>query len=197
MLSGDRSIWEHLSTSKNKAQPLILGCLMGGNILYHKPLFVCIQGQWNNSQKSVKFHHFQFFMPLHRMMPGAYSFLIFRMCVLGYMCTCKCMYILLYECVYICTYIHTYVPDPVRLRLRHLYQVEFGSFIVRYPTVGASVDTFLVSVCLFFFCLTPIWSNRLLCQLHEIYLSNFLWLMYTNGGHIISNCLIFSGHIWC
>ena len=35
--------------------------------------------------------------------------------------------------------VHTYVHDPVRLRLRHLYQVEFCSFIVRYPTVGASV----------------------------------------------------------
>ena len=33
----------------------------------------------------------------------------------------------------------TYVRDPVRLRLRHLYQVEFCSFIVRYPTAGASV----------------------------------------------------------
>ena len=31
------------------------------------------------------------------------------------------------------------VHDPVRLRLRHLYQVEFCSFIVRYPIVGASV----------------------------------------------------------
>ena len=31
------------------------------------------------------------------------------------------------------------VHDPVRLRLRHLYQVEFCSFIVRYPTAGASV----------------------------------------------------------
>ena len=31
------------------------------------------------------------------------------------------------------------VRDPVRLRLRHLYQVEFCSFIVRYPTAGASV----------------------------------------------------------
>ena len=32
-----------------------------------------------------------------------------------------------------------YVRDPVKLRLRHLYQVEFCSFIVRYPTAGASV----------------------------------------------------------
>ena len=45
------------------------------------------------------------------------------------------MYVLLYECVYI----RTYVRDPVRLRLRHLYQVEFCSFIVMYPTAGASV----------------------------------------------------------
>ena len=35
-------------------------------------------------------------------------------------------------------YIHVliYVRDPVRLRLRHLYQIEFCSFIVRYPTAG-------------------------------------------------------------
>ena len=36
-------------------------------------------------------------------------------------------------------YIHTYICDPVRLWLRHLYQVEFCSFVVRYPTAGASV----------------------------------------------------------
>ena len=36
-------------------------------------------------------------------------------------------------------YIHTYIHDPIRLRLRHLYQVEFCSFTVRYPTAGASV----------------------------------------------------------
>ena len=30
----------------------------------------------------------------------------------------------------------SYVRDPVRLGLRHLYQVEFCSFIVTYPTVG-------------------------------------------------------------
>ena len=41
------------------------------------------------------------------------------------------MYVLLYEC--------GYIRDPVRLRLRHLYQVELCSFIVRYPTVGASM----------------------------------------------------------
>ena len=54
-----------------------------------------------------------------------------RMCIL--------MYVLLYECVYVCTYVHTYVRDPVRLGLRHLYLVEFCSFLVRYPTAGASV----------------------------------------------------------
>ena len=39
-----------------------------------------------------------------------------------------------------------YIRDPVRLGLRHLYQVEFCSYIVRYPTAGALVycDTFLV-----------------------------------------------------
>ena len=36
-------------------------------------------------------------------------------------------------------YVHTYIRDPVKLRLRHLYQVEFCSFMVRYPTAGASV----------------------------------------------------------
>ena len=35
-------------------------------------------------------------------------------------------------------YVCTYVRDPVRLRLRHLYQAEFCSFIVRYPR-GASM----------------------------------------------------------
>ena len=71
-------------------------------------------------------------MPLHRMMPGAYSFSVFRMCIHGYVCTCVQMYILLNECVYVRTI-------TVRLRLRHLYQVEFCSLIVRYPTAGASV----------------------------------------------------------
>ena len=36
-------------------------------------------------------------------------------------------------------YIRTYVCDPVRLWLRHLYQVEICSFIVRFPTAEASV----------------------------------------------------------
>ena len=35
--------------------------------------------------------------------------------------------------------VFTYVHDPVRLRLRHLYQVESCNFIVRYSTAGASV----------------------------------------------------------
>ena len=69
---------------------------------------------------------YHIFMPPHQMMPGAYSFSVFRtnirpvrMCVR--------------------TYIYLYVRDPVRLRLRHLYQVEFCSFIVKYLTAGASV----------------------------------------------------------
>ena len=49
-----------------------------------------------------------------------------------YVGTCIRIYILQYECVYI----YTYVRDPVRLRFRHLYQVKFCSFIVRYPTAG-------------------------------------------------------------
>ena len=48
---------------------------------------------------------------------------------------CVWMYILLYKCVYVCMYIW----DPVGLRLRHLYQVEFCSFIVRYHTAEASL----------------------------------------------------------
>ena len=44
----------------------------------------------------------------------------------------------------------TYVCDPVRLRFRHLYQVEFCSFIVRYPTAGASVYCGHISSCFFF-----------------------------------------------
>ena len=42
--------------------------------------------------------------------------------------------------------VRTYIRDPVRLRLRHLYQVELCSFIVRYPTAGhpCTVDTILV-----------------------------------------------------
>ena len=59
-------------------------------------------------------------MPPHRMMPGAYSFSVIHTWVRAY------------ECVY--------EHDPVRLRIRHLYQVEFCSFIVRYLTAGASVS---------------------------------------------------------
>ena len=55
------------------------------------------------------------------------------------------MYVLLIECVYVRTYIHTYVRDTVRLRLRHLYQVEFCSFIVKYHRGHpCTLDTFLV-----------------------------------------------------
>ena len=35
-----------------------------------------------------------------------------------------------------CTYVHIYIHDPVRLRLRHLYQAEFSSFIVRLIQEG-------------------------------------------------------------
>ena len=59
------------------------------------------------------------------MMLGAYSFSVFRTWVRAY------------ECISFC--IHVYVRDPVRLRLRHLYQVEFCIFIVGYPTAEASV----------------------------------------------------------
>ena len=45
------------------------------------------------------------------------------------------MYVRLYGYVYICMY----VRDPVRLRLRHLYQVVFCSFIVKYLAAGVSV----------------------------------------------------------
>ena len=63
----------------------------------------------------------------------AYSFSVFRTCVHGYVRMCAQMYVLLYQCVYVHTYVHTfiqkdihsYVRDPVRLRLRHLHQVEF------------------------------------------------------------------------
>ena len=65
-------------------------------------------------------------------MPGAYSFFGFP-----YVGTCMHAYKCMSFCMNVCTCVHTYVRDPVRLR--HLYQVEFGSFIVRYPTAGASV----------------------------------------------------------
>ena len=50
-----------------------------------------------------------------------------------------CMWVRAYKCTSFCTNVCRYVCDPVRLRLRHLYQVEFCSFIVRYPTAGACV----------------------------------------------------------
>ena len=62
-------------------------------------------------------------MPPHRMMPGAYSFYVFRTCLRPS----------------VRMFVRTYVRDPVRLRLRHLHQVELCSFIVRYPTAGAAV----------------------------------------------------------
>ena len=44
-------------------------------------------------------------------------------------------------------FLSTYVRDPVSLRLRHLYQVEFYSFIIRYPLAGASVYCEHISSC--------------------------------------------------
>ena len=72
-----------------------------------------------------------FIMPPHWMMPGAYSFSVFSKWVYGYECTSFC--------TNVCTYVHMCICDPVRLRLRHLYQVEFCSYIGRYPIAGASV----------------------------------------------------------
>ena len=81
-------------------------------------------------------------MPLHRMMLGAYSFSVFHTCIRGYMRTN------VRPSVRMC--VHRYVRDPVRLGLRHLYQVEFCSFIVRYPTAGASVYCGHISSLFFF-----------------------------------------------
>ena len=50
------------------------------------------------------------------MMPGAYSFPVFRTSVRGYVRTN------VRPSVRMC--VRTYVRDPVRLRLRYLYQVE-------------------------------------------------------------------------
>ena len=80
------------------------------------------------------------FMPLHRMMPGH---IVFRFSV----------HVCAYECMSVCTNVCTYIRDPVRLRLRYLYQVEVCSFIVRYPTAGASVyrghiSSFFLIACL-------------------------------------------------
>ena len=41
---------------------------------------------------------------------------------------------LLFSFLYVHINVCPSVRDPVRLRLRHLYQVEFCSFMVRYPT---------------------------------------------------------------
>ena len=49
------------------------------------------------------------------------------------------MWVRAYKCTSVCTNVCTYLLDPVRLRLRQKYQVEFCSFIVRYPTAGASL----------------------------------------------------------
>ena len=64
-----------------------------------------------------------FYAPASDDAGGAYSFSV---SVSSYVGTCVRMYTLLYD-------------DPVRLGLRHLHQVEFYSFIVRYPTAGASM----------------------------------------------------------
>ena len=69
------------------------------------------------------------------MVLGAFSFLVFRMWVCVYECT-SFTNVCTYVCMYVCD---MYIYDPVRPRLRHLYQIEFCSFIVRYPTAGASV----------------------------------------------------------
>ena len=61
--------------------------------------------------------------------------IVFRFSVHGYVHT----NILLSVQMYVCTRTYRYIRDPVRLRLRHLYQVEFCSFIVGYFTLGASV----------------------------------------------------------
>ena len=63
------------------------------------------------------------------MMAEGGGHIVFLFSVGAYVGTCVRMYVLWYKCV----------RDPVRLRLRHLYQVEFCSFIVRYPTAGASM----------------------------------------------------------
>ena len=59
-------------------------------------------------------------------------------------------------------YVRTYVRDPVRLK--HLYQVEFCSFIVRYPTVGASVYCGHISSFIFISRIIPLSFVQLLGQ---------------------------------
>ena len=61
--------------------------------------------------------------------------IVFRFSVRECVCTNVCLSVRM--CVH--TYVRAYVRDSVGLRLRHLYHVEFCSFIVRYPTAGASV----------------------------------------------------------
>ena len=75
-------------------------------------------------------------MPPHWMMLGAYSFFCFP-----YVRTWVCAYVRtnVRQSVQMCVCTCTYIRDPVRLRLRHLYLVEFCSFIVRYPTAGTSM----------------------------------------------------------
>ena len=52
-------------------------------------------------------------MPPHRMMPGH---IVFRFCVRGY--------VRMNERPSVRMCVRMYIRDPVRLRLRHLYQVE-------------------------------------------------------------------------
>ena len=72
------------------------------------------------------------------------------------------MWVRAYECMSLCTNVCMYLCDPVRLRLRHLYQVEFCSFIVRYPTGGASVYCgHISSSCLLSSKTSPLWQRCL------------------------------------
>ena len=59
-------------------------------------------------------------MPPHRMMPGEYSFWVFRTWVCAYVC------MNVRPSVQMCVrmYVHMYVRDPVGPRLRYMYQVE-------------------------------------------------------------------------
>ena len=91
-----------------------------------------------------------------------------------------------FECMSVCTnvcmYIHTYVYDPVRLRLRHLYQVEFCSFIVRYPTKGASVYCGHISSSYFF-------TKTYGCSLEEALLMN-THNISLGGGWVVRRCCV-------
>ena len=86
------------------------------------------------------------FMPPHRMMPGAYSFSVLRTCVHGFMRRCTNVRPSVRMCVRM--YVHTYVRDPVRLRLRHLYQVKCLREDEDGPGWGhlCHIDTFLVVI---------------------------------------------------